>query len=362
MSDAESKPKDDDPPEPLVTHDELVGAETLAALRALYRERGATGTDEEVLKRANRDWCHLALARANEITKDPERFEPEVETLDGIEFRIYGLCHGMLGGNDSDYKEFTDEALGKLERTLFENGLGIYYPAKVSIWIPDFVVLGIGGSLAMGLVVGIFFWVLMRELLQDILKIGGREEGELAAFDFSRRYHAVPMETRRGLDLEQDAPFPSHLNIELEFAELEKNGTTATFHNPFMIAPRSMFMASFALGYAQSRGLSEVDVVVGDLHTAEIVQFLRAPRREHFVWKWGLAWGQKSDTARRFGMAWAKLKHLGISGLVGSVILLFQISVLLAGYTFLGPAKFAAVLAVLAVIVIVVRKLLRSRS
>ena len=267
-----------------------------------------------------------------EVSEDPERFEPEVESLDGIEFRVYGLCHGMLGGNESDYKEFTDEALSKLDRTLFENGLGIYYPAKESIWIPDFVVLGALGSLRMGTVVGIYFWLLLLELFQDLFKLGGRAD-ELAGFDFSRRYHAVPLETRRGL--EEDPPLPSHLQIELELAELEQNGALAGFKNPFSIAPRSMFMASFALGYAQSRELKEVDVVVGDLHTAEILHFLRNPPREHAVWKWGLAWGQKSDGARRAAMFGAKIKHLGISGLTGSLILMLQLGLLLAAYGWL---------------------------
>ena len=362
MSDAEPKAADAPQPAPLVSHDELVGAKDLATLRALYRERGATGSDEEVLKRATSDWCRLALERANEISEDPERFEPERASIDDIEIRVFGVCHGMLGGNDSDYKEFTDEALSKLERTLFENGLGIYYPAKESIWIPDFVVLGAGGSLAMGIVVGVWFWVLMRELVQDLLKIGGRDQGELAAYDFSRRYHAVPMETRRGLDLEQDAPLPSHLHIELELTELEANGALASFHNPFMIAPRSMFMAAFAVGYARSRGLTEVDLVVGDLHTAEIVHFLRTPPRDHYVWKWGLEWGEKSNAARRFGMTWAKVKHLGISGMTGSTILFFQLGLLLLGYSLLGPAAFTVVLLMVGVCALAYSKLRDRRA
>ena len=342
MSDAEPKAADAPQPAPLVSHDELVGAEDLATLRALYRERGATGSDEEVLKRATSDWYRLAVARANQVSEDPERFEPERESLDGVEFRVYGLCHGMLGGNESDYKDFTDEPLSKLERTLFENGLGIYYPAKESIWIPDFVVLGALGSLRMGTVVGIYFWLLLLELFQDLFKLGGRAD-ELSGFDFSRRYHAVPLETRRGL--EEDPPLPSHLQIELELAELERHGAMAGFYNPFSIAPRSMFMAAFALGYAQSRSLEGVDVVVGDLHTAEILHFLRRPPREHPVWSWGLSWGQKSDGARRAAMTAAKIKHLGISGLTGSLILMLQLGLLLAAYQAFGGKALSGLLA-----------------
>lgn len=82
-----------------------------------------------------------------------------------------------------------------------------------------------------------------------------------------------------------------------------------------------MFMAAFAYGYAQSRSLDAIDMVVGDLHTGEILHFLADPPREHPVWKLGERYGRLSDGSRKLKAGIQKLLHLGLSASIGAPIL-----------------------------------------
>jgi hypothetical protein len=316
-------PQTPDVETPLVTHDEFVGAKSLADLEALYRERGEEGEQKDVLLRAQRDWYRLAVARANEVTAAPATFLPDCTTRQGVEYRVYGLCHGMVGGSDQEYKTFVDDALKDLS-VVIENGL-FFYPAREKAMIPDFAVLNVVASLRLGIYVGLGFPFLALEFLGDVFKVGGADE--LAGFEFSPRYHAVPLETRRGL--EADPPLPSHLQIEYELGEWERNGWLAGWRQPFAIAPRSMFMAGFALGYAESRDLKTVNVVVGDLHTAEILHFLRQEGLDHPLFLSGQEWGRKTTGQRRLGTLGAKIVHLGVAGGMGAVLLMSMLFALM---------------------------------
>ncbi|MGE0708298.1 MAG: hypothetical protein AB7N76_18485 [Planctomycetota bacterium] len=332
-------------PTPLVTHDELVGAKDLAALEALYRERGAEGDREAVLQRAREDWHRLAVARAEELQPaNPARFEPDRATRGGVEFRVYGICHGILGGNDEGYKEFVDAALRDLDLVAFENAL-YFYPAKRRVMIPDFLPVGAVGSLRLGIYVGTGFPLLFLELLGDLFKRGSGPD-ELAGYDYSPRYHALPVETRRGL--EEDPPLPSHLQVEYEMTAWDAGPNAVRWRDPTVIVPRSMFMAGFAVGYARSRKLSALDMVVGDLHTGEVLHFLRDEALDHPLFRAGQAWGERSDSSRFLGTILGKVEHLGISGVVGSSILVALLGLLLflarLGLEYLALGALAVVL------------------
>ena len=263
-----------------IGHDEFLELESLDALMARYRELGFEGDDEALLLEAQRDWHEVALAKARAVTEAPPRFLPDSYERGGVRYDVYGVIHGLFGGEDRDYKAFVDAPLGELEVVLFENGLSYFYPHADQIAsIPDFVVLGAGGSLRTGLYVGLRFPLLLWEALRELVKAGRSGEDGQEVFDYDPRYHALDLETRRGV--EPDPPLPSRLQIEYELRRWDAAGRLAGWSEPFAIVPRSMFMAGFAEGYATSRGLSSVALVVGDLHTAELLAFMRDPALEH---------------------------------------------------------------------------------
>ena len=310
-------------------YDTWVGLTSLDDLLTRFRAAGATGDDEAVLTAAQADWRRASLERAREPGAVPERLEPVTRTLDGVTYEVYGVVHGMVGGESRDYKQFCDAAVGELEPALFENGLSYFYPRKGAFAdIPDFWVLGVGGSLRVGLYVGFRFFELVWELLRDALRLGGQapDDGPLEAVVCSPRYHAIDPEARRGLD--EYPPLPSRLQIDYELAGWARAGKLAGWRYPTAIVPRSLYMAAFAAGYAGARGLQRVALVVGDLHTMEIVRFLEAPPRDHPVWRQGEAFGRRDDGARVRGARLRKLAHLGVAAAAGLVGLLPALAVL----------------------------------
>lgn len=319
------------PEAPLLTHAEFVGLKTIDELLALYAGRGVTGKREACLERAQRDWGQVALAKAKETTESPERFVPDTVARGGVEYAIYGTIHGIIGGQDREYKDFVDGAIDELDLVLFENALFYFYPKKKGANIPDFAVLGLLGSLRIGIHVGLIFFILLWEGLKELLKVGRRAGDGAEAFVYSPRYHAIDVETRRGLD--DDYPIlPSRLSIDYDMSRWNAAGPFAAWRDPFAIAPRSMFMAGFAEGYAISRGLERVDLVVGDLHTAEIQRFLEDPALDHPVFRSGQAWGRRSDGARKVAALVAKVLHLGLAGMAGVVVLIAIAAVVFFAY------------------------------
>lgn len=319
-------------PEPLLTRDEFLGLESLEQLQALYRERGLEGDLEAVTTRAQQDWFEVAFAAAKEITEPPARLEPVEVERGGVRYRIFGVFHGLVGGNDREYKTFVNATLREQPRLLFENALGYFYPAKEKkVGIPDVLVNGALGHVRLGLEVGFGynFPLLLLEGLAELLKLRRKpDEDSLEAFEYSPRYHAVDPETRRGL--EPHPPLPSRLEVEYWMGQWDAAGWRAPWKLAGAIVPRSMFMAGFAAGYAESRGLDEVSLVVGDYHTMEIVRFLESPTWEaHPVFQSGLAWGRRGD-AGRLVFGWAlKLYYLTIAGGIGAGLLVVTLLLLL---------------------------------
>jgi hypothetical protein len=301
-------------------HDAFVDATDLADLAARYQAAGVTLDGDALIRRALADWHRVSLARAREVTEPPPELDAVTAEADGVTYAIYGVMHGMVGGNEKDYKEFVDRRLSALPQVLFENGLHLYYPPSTYVVIPDYLVLGPLGSLRLGLEVGLFFPVLMFELLGDLFRRGGGS-GEI--YDYTPAYHAVDPETRRGVDPAEPV-LPSRLQIDLELSAWARRGWRAPMADPMAIVPRSAFMAGFAQGHAKSRGLDHVDLVLGDLHTVEVQRFLEEPGRwpaaEPFLAA-GRAFGERSPLRYRLGIVRAKGLHLLFAAGAGCAVI-----------------------------------------
>ncbi|RMG15530.1 MAG: hypothetical protein D6731_08180 [Planctomycetota bacterium] len=307
------------PPPPL-DHDAFVGARSLEELAARYAAEGIELQGEALLERALRDWHAVCVERARAVDEAPADLPPLEAACEGIRFLVYGVYHGLVGGHDAEYKAFVDRRVGTLEEVLFENGLHHFYPKREYRVIPDFVVLGLWGSLGIGLEVGKLFPLLLKEGLQDLLRRGGG--GDEESFVFNTRYHALDPETRRGVD-PQDPVLPSRLQIDHEMSRWERRGAWGRLRDPYAIAPRSLFMAGFAYGHARSRSLPTVCLLVGDLHAMEIKRFLEDARwREHPLFRAGEAFGRSGPGAYRLRFLVAKLLHLGLAAVAGVSVLL----------------------------------------
>ena len=304
---------------PLLSYDEFLQVAGLDALIERYRASGVEGDREAVLVHVQQDWYLAAIAHAREIERVPERFEPDCGELDGVTVRVWGLFHGMWGGADAEYKEFVRAPLRELGEVLFENGVGYYYKPKRKITVPDFAVIFPLGSIRHGFYVGLRFPLLMKELIWEFLSLGhGFDPAE--PYVLSPSYHSLPIEARRGV--EEQPPLPTRLMVEYELGNWERAGALGAWREPFAIVPRSMFMAAFAYGYAQSRKLSQVDMVVGDLHTGEVLHFLADPPREHALWRLGEAYGRLSDGRRILKTALLKIGHLGLAASIGAPLMI----------------------------------------
>lgn len=321
-------------PEPtLLSAEDLRTVPSFAALYALYRERGAEGTDEELEELAGREWRRLADAEARALGKDsgPETLEPMSVERAGVRYDVYGLIHGHVGGDNEDYKGFVDARIGELDYVVFENGLKIFYRHKDGTVIPDFIVLGVLGSLTLGFLVGVWLPVLLYELVLELIKPKSRQQTtDTFEFDcYDRRYHALDSELRRAVD--EEWVWPSQLAIERAIADRERYGVLATLRDPYQIAMRSMFMAGFAVGVAERRGDKVVNVVVGDFHAEEIRRCLERAEPAHPMFEWGRAWGRRSGLDRAIRYSLAKTIHLGFSGVVGALFVLAEVMLLAAG-------------------------------
>jgi len=325
------------PPDTRASLEEFLSAKRLADVEALFRERGATAVGEELLKEIQAEWHRVAMWEARRtMTVAPEGFEPERVERDGVSYAIYGVIHGHLGGNDRSYKDFVDAVFRELPHTVFENGLSYFYPKTSHETIPDFAVAGGLGSLRMGIMVGTEFPLLIAELLGEVLKLKWPSNREESLLDYDPRFYAIDPGVRRGV--EPDPPLPSRLQIDYELARWNQAGRWAGWKNPAAIVPRSMFMAGYAVGSAERRGVQQVVLVVGDLHTMEIVRFLRSPRwNEHAVFLAGRALALRPAFGRALAFWKAKLIHLTAAGLAGAMILVPAMLILFWIYRQLMP-------------------------
>jgi len=319
-----SEPGSSDPSPPpegpaAVTLDTLLGLTSLAELRAAYQSAGETFADEEALtQRAQKDFFRLAREACKTPPPAPAQLDPVEVCCGERRFAVYGVIHGMIGGASKEYKTFVNTRTKSLPLIGFENGLKLFYPCQRGFTIPDYVAMGVRGSLVTGLQVGLLFPILVFESLREVFKLGGRDDDEeWDPVDYTPSYHALDPELRRGV--EPDPPLPSRLQIEYELARWGSLG--AAWANPSAIVPRSMFMAGYALGYAEREGLQHLDLVVGDLHTMEIVRFLEGELPTHPLFLKARSMGASSPGVRRLSLWATKFRHLGIAGGIGGAIL-----------------------------------------
>ena len=306
--------------------DQFLELSSLKELYELYRQNGVDETEAKILLKAQKDWHGVAMEAARGIEAAPESFDPVLCERDGVTYQIYGVIHGLIGGDDKTYKKFVSDPIGKPDYVIFENGLNYFYKHKAGTVIPDFMVLGILGSLALGFHVGIYFPRLIWDIAREIIKPANNRAAE-DGFIYDPTYHAIDPEIRRGV--EPDPPLPSRLQIDYEMTRWDFSGPFGRVIDPFSIVPRSMFMAGFIVGHARTRGMTEVPVVVGDLHTMEIVRFLENGSLDHPVFKSGERFGEKKGLARALAFFWAKSIHLTLAGVSGALIIGGFMSVIL---------------------------------
>jgi hypothetical protein len=284
---------------------EILEAPDLRVLLDRYRTRDGSTSDRQLLAQLRSDWQKLADDAAGSA-RPPSRFEPVVAVRDGTTFRIFGVIHGIVGGDDRAYMRFVAGGLDGAAHLLVENGIGYYYRQPKNEWIPDFVVLGLARSAWLGFTTAwkapLVFWDLAMEILRR------RTRAQHGAFDPA--YHGVDPEVRRGLDVE--AALPARLEVPFALERFDSRTARAVVDDPVACVPRSLFMAGYAVGVAERDGLRTVDLLVGDLHTTEIAWFLtHREHEEHPIFRRGAAFAKLGPNERRIRFTVAKLVHLG---------------------------------------------------
>jgi hypothetical protein len=311
---------------PLLDLPTLLDCQSLAELDAAYRQRSFSGDEKALLKQARADFFEGVKQKAEAVVEAPPAFIPESATLDAVRYDVYGVIHGILGGDDRSYLEFVSKPIREAASVLFENGLHYFYPSQAHRVIPDFVVLGLAGSLSMGFYVGWSFPFHLWDMVKESFKSRRKRDAD-EGFLYDTRYYSLDMETRRGL--ETHPPLPAAIEADWELKRWKRSPFFARLKDPFSLVPRSLFMAGFAVGDAKAHQRDHVSMVLGDLHTAEVIHFLKNPPREHPLFKKGARWGAQSGIGAKLHFAGAKLLHLTLAGLGGSCILLPAIFLIL---------------------------------
>jgi hypothetical protein len=291
---------------PLVTLPEILGAPDLGTLLDRYRARDGALPERALVALLRRDWQELADREA-ETARAPARFEPVVVERGGRTFRIFGVIHGIVGGDDRAYMQFVASGLDGAPHLLVENGIGYYYRRPGNEWIPDFVVLGLARSAWLGFTTALRAPLVFWELASELVRRRGATPTERGVFDPA--YHGVDPELRRGLDA--DAVLPARMEIPLALARFASRDPRAIADDAVACVPRSLFMAGYAVGACERDGLADVSLLVGDLHTTEIAWFLRHGEHDaHPLFLRGVAFARLPSARRRLGFAVAKMAHL----------------------------------------------------
>ena len=293
------------------TYEDFLRFSSIQELEQFYYKQGFQGPQKYLLKQALQDWKTLCIQHAEAITQPPSEFLPEIVEASPIHYHIYGLIHGLAGGDVTRYKAFVSKKIGTLEYILFENGLNYFYAHQARAIIPDFMLFGIWGSFVVGFKVGLQFPLLILLLLKELFKPKKSNQKPLF-MTCDPLYHAIDPETRRGLD---DYPsFPTRLQVhwELEAWNQKKHDPSGA-----LVVPRSLFMASFAQGFARSRNRTQINLVVGDLHTLEVAHFLKKIPEDHKIYQLGYRIGSLPAFALKIRFFWEKIKHLSSAGVGG---------------------------------------------
>jgi len=276
--------------------------------------------DEARLPAARADWITAATDEAKRQAEagPPASLPPVTVEAGGVTYALYGVIHGIVGGESRAYRDFVRDGVAALDRPVMENGIRHLYPNDAVEEIPDFAVLGIVGALWMGLLVAIQYPLLLWELARELL----RKDSPDAAFELESgvSYHGLDHEIRRALG--PDGELPSGLTVDMEMSRWDNSTVRARLADPSALAPRSLYMAGYAVGCAGRRGTEQLSLVIGDRHTSEIALFLMDPTwAKHPLFQRGRRFGAKPDGARRARFAAAKIGHLLLMTLPFTAIL-----------------------------------------
>jgi hypothetical protein len=258
-------------------------------------------------------WQNQAL-EASEGAVPAASLEPMIASSEQKRYHLYGVIHGVTGGEDKAYRSFIGDVISSLPHVVFENGLQHFYPNKKREVIADFSVLGGFGSMLLGLRVCVYFPQLIYWSVRELLGLVPEQKWPTGAL-----YHGIDPELRRALD-EQPA-LPTRLQVELEMSAWEKSPMLAVVRDPVLIVPRSLFIA----GYLSAVQGETVHCVVGDRHTTEVHHFLISP--EWHTHRLFLRGAQYQGQPWRFSVA--RITHLLLSA-VGSSVIVFPASWLIA--------------------------------
>lgn len=320
--------------EKMPRYEDFIRFKSYQELEQFYQKRGFQSSKKKLLQKAREDWKTICIQRAENLAKKPEEFLPETVQLEDKTYYIYGLIHGLAGGDDAEYKTFVSKKIGALDYILFENGLNYFYPHQARSIIPDFMLFGVVGSFKIGLSVGLHFPLLLFTLLKEVVK-PKKNEKKPAFMTCDPLYHGIDAETRRGLD---DYPaLPSQLQIQIEMDDWEQKRS-----NPAdaLVVPRSLFMAAFAHGFVESRQKNTANLVVGDLHTLEVAYFLKNLPQKHAIYQLGTQVGSLAPSALKRKFIFEKLKHLfsaGMGGVFGFIPYFIAVFFLLYWFNTLQP-------------------------
>lgn len=304
--------------ERLASHGEFLEFSGLQGLLDHYRGKDFEGNDTALVAKARQDWRKAGEEVAKEIVDkegSPENFKPIEIERKGRKYVIYGVIHGYLGGH-GDYKKFVSEPIQQADYVVFENQLNYFYKHKAGTVIPDFMVLGIMGSLFLGVHVGLFLPLHLYSILRE--QFGFDEE-------FQTDYHALDAETRRAIDIEP--PLPSRIEIDIGMKAWD-TGLAGIWGDPFAIVPRSLYMAGFCEGVAEAHDLKEVAIVVGDFHAMEILRFFEGRFTDHPLYLSGQVFGRRTGMAYKLAFFASKFGHLCLAGFGGMIPLVPLILIL----------------------------------
>jgi len=292
-------------------------------MRALSDLAGAYPNldDKARLAAARGAWVTAATDEAKRQAEagPPTSLPPVTVEAGGVTYALYGVIHGIVGGESKAYRDFVRDGVAALERPVMENGIRHLYPNDAVEEIPDFAVLGIVGALWMGLLVAIQYPLLLWELARELL----RKESPDAAFELESGvlYHGLDHEVRRALG--PDGELPSGLSIDLEMRRWDASTVKARLADPSALVPRSLYMAGYAAGSASRRDAERLSLVIGDRHTSEIAVFLTDPEwSRHPLFQRGRRFGALPDGRRRARFAAVKIGHLLLMTLPFTAILI----------------------------------------
>ncbi|MBL6991235.1 MAG: hypothetical protein ISR65_15735 [Bacteriovoracaceae bacterium] len=220
---------------------------------------------------------------------------------EGINFRAYGILHGVTGGLNATYRRFVNDSIEAINEStespfliLAEKGMSTLYPkAKIDAELDDWLVLRPRDAFVLGLQLMLdpqSLRVLTIDFFEELLR-------KSDPFEHSRRFedlggspfaHALTPQKRRDI-----AGFPAPLEgLEKDLERLSGKRTILPrprkniphpawarllrMERVMHIPARSLHMLNFAAQYAKSSNATKVALLVGETHNSDMAAFAKA--------------------------------------------------------------------------------------